>query len=205
LHKHGANWRQYNLLPWIVAKYQAVSGNVVVRHTVHSSTSTGLLVFGLSLTLLVAGCATGPQYSAVKASIPAVKEETSRVYFLRPKKFLAHAAAAHIYINHTLVIKLKNGEFTYFDLTPGAKTVKIDEFAVPGYWEAAINVEAGREHFLQIAPSSSKVWAGMLGGFVGQLTMKGGMFWANEVTGQVAEGEMATLREAKQTYHGSIP
>ena len=69
--------------------------------------------------VLVAGCATGPDFGAVSASIPAVAPDKGRVYFYRDVNPFGIAVQPTIYIRGQPVGPCVPGGVYFFDLPPG--------------------------------------------------------------------------------------
>jgi hypothetical protein len=73
--------------------------------------------------LLIAGCATGPQYKDVAASIPTLASDQGRVYFFRPDSFGGAMIQPEIKLNEHVVGHSVPGGFFYVDEAPGEYTV----------------------------------------------------------------------------------
>lgn len=81
-----------------------------------------IVLAGMS-TLLVAGCATGPQYKDVAASIPTLAADHGRVYFFRSESFGGAMIQPEIKLNEQVVGRSVSGGFFYVDEPPGSYTV----------------------------------------------------------------------------------
>jgi hypothetical protein len=72
----------------------------------------------LLLATALAGCASGPKYSDVKGSIPALGPEQGRIYFYRPSAVGA-VVQPNILLNGTVVGEMVPQGFFYVDRSPG--------------------------------------------------------------------------------------
>ena len=74
--------------------------------------------------VLGAGCAaTGPKYSDVAASIPAVPANKGRIFFFRSDTMLGAAVTSDIRLNGKVVGKSERASFFFVDENPGNMTV----------------------------------------------------------------------------------
>ncbi|MGF6773582.1 hypothetical protein P3T18_006096 [Paraburkholderia sp. GAS199] len=68
---------------------------------------------------VASGCASGPQYKDVAASIPTLKEAQGRIYFYRANSMFGAALQPHVYVNDQPVGKSQPGGFFYVDEPAG--------------------------------------------------------------------------------------
>jgi hypothetical protein len=81
-------------------------------------------MIALSVLAVLAGCAaTGPLYTEVASSIPAVPANKGRIYFFRPDTMLGAAVTADINLNGKVVGRSERASFFYVDENPGKCTV----------------------------------------------------------------------------------
>jgi hypothetical protein len=82
-------------------------------------------VAALAIALVViSGCAaTGPLYTEVAASFPAVPKDKGRIYFFRPDTMFGAAITSDIHLNGRVVGKSERASFFYVDEKPGKCTV----------------------------------------------------------------------------------
>jgi hypothetical protein len=76
------------------------------------------LLLIISSSALMTGCATGPKYSQVKASFPALAPENGRIYFYRVTS-LGAAVQPVVKINGEVIGTAKPSGFFYVDRPPG--------------------------------------------------------------------------------------
>lgn len=66
------------------------------------------------------GCATGPKYTEVKSSIPALSPDSGRIYFYRPTNMgFGSGIQPSVRLNGNVVGESKAGGFFYVDTAPG--------------------------------------------------------------------------------------
>lgn len=70
------------------------------------------------LAAVVSGCASGPKYSEIKNSIPALDPEQGRIFFYRPSAIGA-AIQPNILVNGSVVGEMVPLGFFYVDRSPG--------------------------------------------------------------------------------------
>lgn len=79
----------------------------------------------LFLSILVSACASGPKFSEIQTTIPALKADQGRVYFYRSSSMLGAAIQPSILLNGAVVGDSQPGGFFFVDHAPGAKEVSI--------------------------------------------------------------------------------
>jgi hypothetical protein len=99
---------------------------------------------------LLAGCATGPKYSEVAKSIPAIKPGDGRVYFFRSNSMLGAAVQPDIRLNNDVVGTSKPGGFFYLD-RPAGKYVAATSTETEK--TASFTLDAGETKYLRTSPS----------------------------------------------------
>ncbi len=73
--------------------------------------------------LLAAGCASGPQYKDMAASIPTLADGQGRIYFFRETSLFGGGIQPEIRVNNTAVGNSIPGAFFYVDEPAGKYTV----------------------------------------------------------------------------------
>jgi hypothetical protein len=73
----------------------------------------------IALTVVVAGCASGPKYQDVAKSIPALKPNEGRVFFFRSSSVVGAAVQPDIRLNGAVVGTSIPGGFFYVDRPAG--------------------------------------------------------------------------------------
>jgi hypothetical protein len=91
-----------------------------------------------SLLLVLAGCATGPQYSDIQANIRPVAADKGRIYFYRTTWPPAVGMQPVIYANGKAVGNSQPDGFFFIDIEPGNITVEIEKTV----WEENITTLA---------------------------------------------------------------
>ena len=75
-------------------------------------------LFLILITAVISGCASGPKYSEVKNSIPALDPEQGRIFFYRPS-VIGAAIQPNILVNGSVVGEMVSKGFFYVDRSPG--------------------------------------------------------------------------------------
>lgn len=75
------------------------------------------LTFAMSALALI-GCATGPKYTEVKSSIPALSPDSGRIYFYRSGNMFGSGIQPSVKLNGLVVGESKPGGFFYVDVPP---------------------------------------------------------------------------------------
>lgn len=133
--------------------------------------------------LFVSACAaTGPSYTAVQQSIPVLKMDESRLFFIRDSSFMNSGLTARVHIRGAKVADLNMNGFFYTDQKPGSAQIMID--APLNFGEAVrnVNLEAGQAYYFYVANNSSNVWAGSLFGAYGAISQGGGRFAFTQIS-----------------------
>lgn len=78
-----------------------------------------LIVLGMAGTLLLSGCASGPKFGEVKASIPPAASDQGRIYFYRSGSLVGSAVQPDIMLNGEKVGTSVPGGFFFVDRAPG--------------------------------------------------------------------------------------
>jgi hypothetical protein len=99
---------------------------------------------------LLAGCATGPKYSEVAKSIPAIKSGEGRVYFFRSNSMVGAAVQPDIRLNGQVVGSSKPGGFFYVD-RPAGKYVAAASTETEK--TASFTLDPGETKYLRSSPS----------------------------------------------------
>jgi len=97
--------------------------------------------------LLLLGCATGPKYSEVAASLPKIASEKGRIYFYRVS-VIGGAYQPDISVNQNRVGSAKPKGVFYQDLAPGNYIVTT---SMAQGKEVSLNLAAGEEKYVRLA------------------------------------------------------
>ncbi|CAG9209658.1 conserved exported hypothetical protein [Paraburkholderia tropica] len=81
------------------------------------------LSLAVGVTMLAAGCASGPQYKEVASSIPTLTADHGRIYFFRADGFGGAMIQPEVKLNDKVVGRSVPGGFFYVDEVPGDYTV----------------------------------------------------------------------------------
>lgn len=82
-----------------------------------------VLLTGSFVALVASGCASGPQYKDVAASIPTLNKSQGRIYFYRSNSMIGAALQPNINLNGSLVGQSKPGGFFFVDEPAGQYVV----------------------------------------------------------------------------------
>ncbi len=77
----------------------------------------------IGITVLMAGCASGVKYSEMASTIPTLKADQGRVYFLRSSSMVGAAVQPDIKLNNEVVGESKPGGFFFVDRPAGKYAV----------------------------------------------------------------------------------
>lgn len=78
-----------------------------------------MLIAGLVVSSLLAGCASGVKHAEMAASMPTLKPGEGRIYFLRSASMFGAAIQPDIRLNSQVVGESKPGGFFFVDRTAG--------------------------------------------------------------------------------------
>jgi len=73
--------------------------------------------------VVLAGCASGPRFTEVQASIPEVSAGQGRIFFYRPAAAVGAALQPEIRLNDDVVGRSRPGSFFFVDRVPGPMRV----------------------------------------------------------------------------------
>lgn len=105
----------------------------------------------LLATLVLAACAaTGPDYGSVKSSIPALKSDQARLYFMRGGDFQFSWMMARVHLNSIKVLELNMGGFGYADVLAGKVNVVLDSPLIPAESTLAFDAKAGTIYYYRV-------------------------------------------------------
>jgi len=126
---------------------------------------------------LVSGCAaTGPSYTSVKSTLPQLKADKARLYFLREGSFMGSGVTARVHLNGTKIADLNMDGFAYADSPAGNVLIMIDAPLNFGEARQSFNIENGKTYYFFVANNTSYVMAGSFGGIIGAVLAGGGPF-----------------------------
>lgn len=116
------------------------TGHAKSRHSGFKAAAT------LALVLSLAGCATGPKFTAAEAPPP----ESGRVYVYRPFKLIGGGTVHHVYLDASKdALSLPNASWLKLDLPPGSHSIRIEDFfGVMQCGSIGVNVQAGQVSYV---------------------------------------------------------
>ena len=104
----------------------------------------------LAMLMLAACAATGPDYGLVKSSIPTLKPDQARLYFMRGRGMKFSWMMARVHLNSIKVLELNMGGFGYADVPAGKVNVLLDTPIIPVESTLAFDAKAGRTYFYRV-------------------------------------------------------
>ena len=106
-------------------------------------------VLSAGLLILLSGCSTIPTSNPAFSGVEAPRDESSIVYFYRPKNFTGGGVRIHVNVNDRQLATLPNCSFTYSHLPPGNYTVSTT--SSPSFSQTpqpiSFTVESGQKQF----------------------------------------------------------
>ncbi|KJK21248.1 hypothetical protein UB46_28295 [Burkholderiaceae bacterium 16] len=78
-----------------------------------------MVIGGMAISFLMAGCASGVKHSEMAASIPTIKPGEGRIYFLRSASMFGAAIQPDLRLNSQVVGESKPGGFFFVDRPAG--------------------------------------------------------------------------------------
>lgn len=109
-----------------------------------------ILAAALVSTAALTGCATGPKYSEMSSTIPAMKAGEGRVYFFRSDSMLGAAIQPEVRLNNVVVGESKPGGFFYVERPAGS-------FSAAASTETektlSFTLDAGETKYVRTSPS----------------------------------------------------
>jgi hypothetical protein len=100
--------------------------------------------------LLAAGCATGPKFSELASSTPALKATDGRVYFYRSSSMVGAAVQPDIRLNGVVVGSSKPGGYFYVDRPAGTYLASTSTETEK---TASFTLDAGETKYIKTSPS----------------------------------------------------
>ena len=89
----------------------------------------------------------------------------ARVIFLRLSSVFQSGKPAELQVNGTTVAKLRNREFTYFDLPAGEHYLVITAFPTTGAFRSGLHLKRNQPRFLLVRPNTrNKIHRELFGG-----------------------------------------
>ena len=104
----------------------------------------------IALTTLLGCTATGPLFSTVSSTIPAVPTDKGRIYFYRPDTMLGAAVTSDINLNGRIVGVSVRGSIFYADEAPGKCVVRTSTEVEK---ELSFILEAGETKYVKTSVS----------------------------------------------------
>lgn len=109
------------------------------------------LATAATMVAVLAGCAaSGAKYDEVASSMPSLKADQGRVYFLRSSSMVGAAVQPDIRLNGEVVGTSKPGGFFYVDRTAGNYTASTSTETEKS---ASFSLAAGETKYLRTSPS----------------------------------------------------
>ncbi|RAS05035.1 DUF2846 domain-containing protein [Cupriavidus alkaliphilus] len=109
-----------------------------------------MLIAGLAASSLLAGCASGVKHADMAASIPTLKPNEGRVYFLRSASMFGAAIQPDLRLNNQVVGESKPGGFFFVD-RPAGKYVA--SAATETEKTLSFVLDAGETKYVRSSPS----------------------------------------------------
>lgn len=103
----------------------------------------------IGITIFMAGCATGPQYSVMVSSIPPLEVKQGRIYFYR-SGFLGAAIRPNVRLNEVVVGEAIAGGFFFVDRDPGKFVVALSTEVERNL---SFTLESGQTRYVKLTPS----------------------------------------------------
>jgi hypothetical protein len=109
------------------------------------------LIFSAVLaTAILTGCASGPKYAEIAKTIPAVKADQGRIYFMRSSSMFGAAIQPEIRLNNNVVGKSQPGGFFYVDRPAGKYIAATDTETEK---TLSFSLDAGEVKYIRTSPS----------------------------------------------------
>lgn len=109
------------------------------------------------------GCAaTGPKYSEHQADMPALDQDTARVFFFRNSKFASSGGDAEIFVNDEKVGECADGAYFYVDTAPGLAKIRAENAGAYGTHVIEKQLEGGTEYYIEVVVNETYVYSGSL-------------------------------------------
>ena len=146
-------------------------------HAMRSGFKEILTLTAASISAALVGCAAeGPSFKELTATSPPVAADQSRVIVLRRKdRYDDYSASkATVRINDRLAGEVRYGGFFFVDVPPGpVKLVASARNTGYGACELPISATAGKTVYIDVAPRTASVIAGLTGSVVGGVAAAG--------------------------------
>jgi hypothetical protein len=104
----------------------------------------------IAITAIASGCASGPKYSEVASSMPALKAGEGRIYFFRSGSMMGAAIQPDIKLNGQVVGQSKPGGYFYVDRPAGTYVASASTETEK---TASFKLDAGETKYLRSSPS----------------------------------------------------
>lgn len=108
---------------------------------------------GMLVMLALAGCAS-PRGGKAESTLPAISTGQARVVFLRQGSVFQAGQPVELQINGATVAKLRNRDYTYFDLPPGNHHLVVTVFPHTGSFRTGLTLKDTETRFLLIRPDT---------------------------------------------------
>lgn len=107
----------------------------------------------------VSGCGTsGPLYSEIVSTIPALESGKSRLIVYRKWAWKAGLGDAYVRVNEDIEIALPTDTFTYLDVTPGLNAMSVEVWADLGTFLMSGTFKKDREYYFRVRPAKVDSW-----------------------------------------------
>jgi hypothetical protein len=115
----------------------------------------GAMMGALLTILTLTGCTTTQQSApALTSPIPELSEGKGRVIFLRQSSVFQAGKSVELEINGASVAKLRNREYTYFDIPAGEHYFVVSVFPHTGAFRSGLTLKEKQIRFLLVRPDT---------------------------------------------------
>lgn len=155
----------------------------------------GAVIGALLLTLTLAGSVSaGDSAAAGPNRLPELAADKARVVFLRQGSVFQAGKPVMLEINGADVAKLRNRDYTYFDLPAGEHFVVVSAFPHTGAFRTGLSLKARQVRFLLVRPNTRQDDRRRLFRDSRRFDVDGGLFDVQEVGAKDGEEYRAAMR-----------
>ena len=116
---------------------------------------TGAMMGALLAILTLAGCTTTEQpIPLLTPTMPEISKGKARVVFLRQSSVFHAGKPVELEINGTSVAKLRNREYTFFDIPAGQHYFVVSVFPYTGAFRSGLTLKEKQIRFLLVRPDT---------------------------------------------------
>lgn len=150
--------------------------------------------------VFLSGCAaTGPKYSEQVSRLPALQENSARLFVFRTGEFTQYSGrAASVKLDGTTIGKCAYKGFDIFDIPASTHTLSVDMWDSPGSCSLKIEVNPRDIYYYEIKPRTGNHTGAYIGGLLGQAAESagkkcGGAFMIEPVAPDTAKTKLIGL------------